>query len=65
LLKDKNPKASVGVHYMTERVDAGEVIIEEFVDVSGKETVVEVYNELYPYYAITLLKALKIISDER
>lgn len=65
LLKDKNTKASVGVHYMEEKVDAGKVIIEEFVDVSGKKTVDEVYNELYPYYATTLLKALKIICDTK
>lgn len=65
LLKDKNTKASVGVHYMEEKLDAGEVIVEEFVDVSGRETVAEVYNELYPYYATTLLKALKIICGTK
>lgn len=49
MLDDDNSKASVAVHYMVEKVDAGEVILEEFVDVAGT-TVEEVYNELYPYY---------------
>lgn len=64
LLKDGNTKASVAVHYMVEKVDAGEVIVEEFVDVEGKKTVGEVYNELYPYYAAALPKALDIIKTK-
>jgi len=62
LLKDNSTKASVGVHYMVEKVDAGEVIVEKFVDVSGKNTVVEVYNELYPYYALAILEAIDKIQ---
>ena len=42
---------------------AGKVIIEEFVEIRG-ETVVEVYNELYPYYAKAILKAMQIIKSE-
>ena len=64
LLRDKNTKASVGVHYMLEEVDAGEVIVEKFVNVSGKNTMDEVYNVLYPYYALTLLEAINKIRDK-
>lgn len=64
LLMGKNTKASVGVHYMVEKVDAGEVIVEKFVDVSGKNTVEEAYNVLYPYYAITILEAINKIRNE-
>jgi methionyl-tRNA formyltransferase len=64
LLRDKNTKASVGVHYMLEEVDAGEVIVEKFVNVSGKNTIDEVYNVLYPYYALTLLEAVNKIRDK-
>ncbi|HHE39967.1 MAG TPA: hypothetical protein ENL10_00500 [Candidatus Cloacimonetes bacterium] len=64
LLIDNNTRASVGVHYMAEKVDAGEVIVEKFVDVPGKNTIVEVYNELYPYYALTILEAINKIQDE-
>jgi len=56
------PKASVGVHWMTDRVDEGEVIHEVFVDVVGCKTEVEVYNALYPYYCGALLDALTIIE---
>jgi len=64
LLDDKNTKASVGVHYMSEDVDSGKVILEEFVDVQGKSTVEEVYNVLYPYYIMSIIKAIKIIKSE-
>ena len=64
MLKDGNTKASVGVHYMTQEVDEGEVIIEKFIDVSGLNSVTEVYNHLYPEYALVLLEALKIIESK-
>lgn len=63
LLQEGNSKASVGVHCMTEKVDEGEVLAEEFVQVEGKDTVEAVYNALYPYYAIALLKALTIMRE--
>ena len=49
---------------MLEEVDAGEVIVEKFVNVSGKNTMDEVYNVLYPYYALTLLEAVNKIRDK-
>jgi folate-dependent phosphoribosylglycinamide formyltransferase PurN/RimJ/RimL family protein N-acetyltransferase len=63
LLKDRNSKASVGVHYMTEKVDEGEVIIEKFIDVSGCKTEEEVYNKLYLPYSLVLLQALEKIKE--
>ena len=65
LLQDGNTKASVGVHRMTERVDEGEVLVEEFADVTGKYSVDEVYNALYPSYALALLKALGTLATSR
>lgn len=62
-LRDKEKRASVGVHWMTEKVDQGKVIFEEFLEVSGK-SVVEVYNELYPVYSRALIKALKKIKKK-
>ena len=47
---------------MTDKVDEGEVLVEEFVEVEGKETVDGVYNALYPYYTTALIKALKILQ---
>jgi methionyl-tRNA formyltransferase len=57
-LDENNYKASVGVHRMEEKIDQGEVLIEEFVNVEGSNTVEEVYNKLYPYYCKVLLKVL-------
>lgn len=64
LLEEKNPKASVGLHHMTQDVDRGEVILENFVDVSGLRTEEEVYNKLYLYYVITLAEGLKKIKKK-
>ena len=63
LIQDGNTKASIGVHRMTEQVDEGEVLVEDFVNVDGKTTAEAVYNALYPYYSMTLLKALSIMSQ--
>ena len=58
MLKDGETKASVGVHVMTEKVDNGPVLAENFKRVSGK-TEKEVYNELYPLYVLSLIQAIK------
>jgi|GEM_PF-317863 len=63
LLQDGCTQASVAVHLMTEKVDEGEVLVEEFIDVAGKQSVEEVYNALYPYYSLVLLKALRVLED--
>ncbi|MCK5451206.1 MAG: hypothetical protein KAI70_05530 [Candidatus Omnitrophica bacterium] len=57
-LKDKNFKASVGIHSMGNKVDEGKVITELFTDISGSENVDEAYNKLYPYYCKSILEAL-------
>jgi len=62
LLKDKNKKASVGVHYMTHKLDQGKVIVEEFINVKGLTDVESIYNALYPYYSLALSKALNYIE---
>jgi len=64
LLKDKNSKASVGIHYMTENIDEGKVIIEEFVDVEGLTNVESIYNALYPYYSLAILKSIDNIGNK-
>jgi len=58
IIKDKVTKASVGCHYLTEKVDEGKVIVENFKEVEGK-TEIEVYNELYPVYIKTLIDYLE------
>ena len=58
LLEDKNTKASVAVHWMTDQVDRGEVIVENFKEIES-DTVIGVYNELYPLYSKTLIEALQ------
>ncbi|MDP8298862.1 MAG: formyltransferase family protein [Candidatus Tantalella remota] len=60
-LKDGEYKASVGVHRMTDIVDEGEVLFEEYLDVTGAETPQEVYVMLYPLYAKSVSKAIRMV----
>lgn len=57
-LKDREFKASVGAHVMEGRVDEGEVLFEEFINVAGSSSAEEVYNKLYPSYVKVILKVL-------
>lgn len=63
LLADGNTKASVAAHWMVEKVDAGEVIVENFKEVQST-TEIGVYNELYPVYVQTLIDALNKIGGK-
>lgn len=62
MLQAGETRASVAAHWMTAEVDRGEVVVENFVEVSGK-TEIEVYNELYWLYVFTCLEALGKIKD--
>lgn len=57
-LADGGARASVGVHVMTPVIDGGPILAEQFVETPGATTPADVYNQLYPLYATTLLEAL-------
>ena len=63
-LKDGREKASVGSHVMTDKVDCGEVLFEEFIDVRDCKTVIEIYNKIYPLYASVMIKTLKFYQEQ-
>ncbi len=65
-LAGNETRASVGVHYMNEKLDCGEVINEIFVEINREKinTVVEIYNILYPIYAKVLFEALEILEGK-
>lgn len=63
--KDGEFHASVGAHMMTEEVDGGVVLTEEFRDVDGASTVSEIYNSIYPLYIQVVSKTLDIFSKKR
>ena len=64
LLKKKNSMASVGIHYMTDVIDGGKVIAENYIRVDGLTTTEAVYNALYPVYASVLLEVIKRFEKE-
>ncbi|MBN3039643.1 MAG: hypothetical protein JW867_00785 [Candidatus Omnitrophica bacterium] len=63
-LEEENYKASVGAHVMTKDLDCGQVLVEEFKDVSGAKSVEEVYNRLYPLYSLVTLKAIEALTGK-
>lgn len=60
LIADKNPKASVGSHFMTKEIDLGKVLVEYFTNIDDieKKTEAEIYSQLYPIYVKVLNKTL-------
>jgi len=63
-LEEKNWRASVGAHFMTEKIDEGEVIVEEFKDVDPKDSEEEIYNQLYFLYCKVIIKVLEYFEDK-
>jgi len=63
-IKEGEFNASVGVHRMTDIVDGGEVLFEDYLDVTGARTPQEVYAKLYPFYAMSVLKAIRMVENE-
>lgn len=61
VLADGEKNISVAVHWMTEEVDRGETIVELFKE-RENDTVMGVYNELYPLYVRSLIEALEILQ---
>jgi methionyl-tRNA formyltransferase len=61
LIADNNRKASVGVHWMSEKIDEGDVIVELYKEVE-LDSVIGVYNQLYPLYAEAAVLALERIK---
>lgn len=61
MLADGEKRASVAVHWMTETVDEGGVIVENFKEIESN-TVLGVYNELYPLYSKSLIDAFKVVN---
>ena len=61
MINDNNSKASVGAHWMVEKVDQGTVIEEQFVTIKNisRKSEAEVYTEFYPVYCTTILKTVK------
>jgi len=58
LLINKDKTASVGCHWMNNKVDDGRIIYEEFVDIQNCNNIQEVYNCLYPVYFSVISKSL-------
>jgi len=63
-LNEGNFKASVGAHIMTDELDGGKLLVEEFLDISGTKTREEAYEKLYPVYQRVVKQVLDVISND-
>jgi methionyl-tRNA formyltransferase len=63
-MKNKDTVASVGCHFMIGRVDAGEVIHEDFFDTPVIMSYCEFYNIALPYYIICMDHALNVLKEK-
>ena len=58
-LLDRNFDASIGVHKMTEKLDMGEVLYEKCIKLRECDSVIEIYNQLYPHYPEVIMEGLR------
>lgn len=61
-INDRNWRASVGCHHITEEIDKGEVVTELFTDVTPSTNRCEIYNQLYPLYSQVIIESLNKLS---
>jgi methionyl-tRNA formyltransferase len=63
-IAEGNCMASVGMHKMTEVIDSGELLIEEFcyVKLTTRE---DVYRQLYPLYLSVINKGLELLLAKK
>lgn len=62
-LENGDFEASVGIHIMNEKIDSGKVLREEFLDISGANSIEEAYNRLYPCYASVILQVFSELME--
>jgi len=60
----KNWKASVGCHHISEDVDNGKLIYEQYCDVIPSDNRADIYNQLYPIYSDVIIKSLNMLEEE-
>jgi methionyl-tRNA formyltransferase len=64
-LQEKEFRGSVGAHLMTEKVDGGKVLFEEFIDVGSADSVEEIYNRLYPAYGRVVSRIIQLYQKKK
>lgn len=60
-IKEGNSNASVGIHKVTEIIDKGELVIEDFMMVKLTDYE-DIYRQLYPLYLTTIYKWMDILK---
>jgi methionyl-tRNA formyltransferase len=61
-IEDKNWKASVATHHLTDVLDSGEVVCELFKQIKPAITRDEVYSQIYLLYCEVVVKTLRDIK---
>jgi methionyl-tRNA formyltransferase len=62
LYKDEK-QTGVSIHFVNERIDAGEIIVQEKFDISVKDTVYSIVKKCYEIAPIAMLKSLEKLEN--
>lgn len=64
VLLNQEKETGVSVHYMNEKLDAGNIILQEKIAIAPKETVHSLYKKILPKEADALINALELIKKK-
>ncbi|MFK7049193.1 Methionyl-tRNA formyltransferase [Flavobacterium columnare] len=56
-------RTGITVHFIDEGVDTGDIILQEQIDIDGKDTVYDLQNKMKYYYNTIVVDAIKKISE--
>ncbi len=63
VLLNQESETGVTVHYMNEKIDAGEIILQKKIQVAEKETIHTLYTKILPLEGLALIETVNLIES--
>jgi methionyl-tRNA formyltransferase len=63
VLLNQETETGVTVHYMNEKIDAGEVILQKKIQIAKNETIHTLYKKILPLEGLLLIEAINLIEN--
>ncbi len=63
VLLNQEPETGITVHYMNEKIDAGEIILQKKIEVAKGETVHTLYKKILPLEGLALIEAIDLLEN--
>lgn len=64
VLLNQESETGVTVHYMNEKIDAGEIILQKKIQIAEKETIHTLYKKILPLEGLALIEAINLIEND-